>query len=130
MSVAEELLRQGMAFCMAIPTPSGLELCEVRSEQDLERALSEWLSIQIRPESGDGLEFFLSEHLEQHFTRLLIVSAGWYVRDVSSLENQIGVTVISAVDAPNAVYASMGSSCQVAELPADPSRKETFRVIC
>lgn len=129
-SVAEELLRQGMAFCMAIPTPSGLELCEVRSEQDLERALSEWLSIQIRPESGDGLEFFLSEHLEQHFTRLLIVSAGWYVRDVSSLENQIGVTVISAVDAPNAVYASMGSSCQVAELPADPSRKETFRVIC
>ena len=129
-SVAEELLRQGMAFCMAIPTPSGLELCEVRSEQDLERALSEWLSIQIRPESGDGLEFFLSEHLEQHFTRLLIVSAGWYVRDVSSLEKQIGVTVISAVDAPNAVYASMGSNCQVAELPADPSRKETFRVIC
>ena len=119
-----------MAFCMAIPTRGGLELCEVRSDQDLERALAEWLSIQIRPESGDGLKFFLSEHLEQRFTRLLIVSAGRYTRDVSQLENQIGVTIISAVDAPKAVYASIGSSCQVAELPADPSRKETFRVIC
>lgn len=114
-ALGEGLLRQGTAFCMVIPTPQGLELHEVR----------------IPAESGLGLHFFQTEHLESYFTRLLVVSAGRYAQDPGGLDRRCGVTVIScggALEAP--VYTALSPVWESVALPAKAGAGESFRIIC
>ena len=114
-ALGEGLLRQGTAFCMVIPIPQGLELHEVR----------------IPAESGLGLHFFQTEHLESYFTRLLVVSAGRYAQDPGGLDRRCGVTVIScdgALEAP--VYTALSPVWESVALPAKAGAGESFRIIC
>ena len=130
-SLGGQLLRQGAPFCLAIPSKQGLHLVEVRSRRDLEQALPQWLGVELQPDSGVGLQFFLSDRLEQYFTRLLIVSAGVYNHDLGSLGKRIGVTVVSAADSVSApTYTALGPACEAAALPTKENQGESYRVIC
>ena len=118
-ALGEGLLRQGTAFCMVIPTPQGLELHEVRSTRVFARFIPQWMGVRIPAESGLGLHFFQTEHLESYFTRLLVVSAGRYAQDPGGLDRRCGVTVIScdgALEGP--VYSALSPEWESVALPA------------
>ncbi len=128
-SLGEQLLRQGTAFCLALPTQTGLHLHEIRSIRELHQTLPEWFSLQIQPSIGIGLQLFVSEHLEQYFTRLLIVTAGQQNQPFSGLEKQIGVTILCAADTKTVTYTALSTSCNVVTVPSAP-RNEIFRILC
>lgn len=130
-AAGESLLRQGTPFCLAVPTAEGLRLWEVRSLRQLHRQLPEWLSIPACPQRGAGLRYFCTEHLEQHFTRLLLLSAGRYPQNLNGLDRRIGVTVVStAQTAETPTYAELEAACQAVVLPAHPRQGETYRILC
>lgn len=130
-ALGEGLLSQGTAFCLAIPTSQGLMMHEVRSLRRLHDLLPQWMGLQVPAQSGVGLECFRMEHLDQHFTRLLVVSAGKYSADPAALSRRIGVTVVSTADGSAApAYAALGAGCELVVLPARAPRDETYRIVC
>ena len=130
-SLGEQMLQQGESFCLAIPTAQGLRLHEVRSLRELYQLLPQWLGLEIQAQSGVGLQCFLSDHLEQYFTRLLIVSAGKYSQDLTGLGARIGVTAVStAQDASAPSYTALGTDCEAVVLPAVPRHGSCYRIVC
>ncbi len=130
-ALGEGLLRLGTVFCLLIPSKQGIEVCEVRSVRQLHRLLPRWLGVEVCRQSGTGLTCFLSEHMEQYFTRLLVVSAGKYAQDVSGLDRRIGVTVVSTSGEEESVlHTALSSTCEMVVLPAKPRRGEVFRIAC
>lgn len=128
--VGEQLLKLGVAFCMAIPTGKGLQLREVRDERDLERILPEWLGLRVSQSSGDGLKYFLTDHLEEHFTRLIVISAGKYALGVDGLGRRGGTLVISAVTDTDVVRADSSGGCEIIELPAEQRADQVYCILC
>ena len=120
-AIGEQLLRLGCAFCMAVPGKNGLQLCEVRDRRDLQRMLMLWMSSPI--------QYIITEHLEEYFTRLLILSAGVYQQNLHTLSGQIGTTVVSARADLDTVISSVSGSCEMIDIPVDKT-EEMYRIIC
>ena len=130
-TLGEELLRQGTAFCLAIPTRLGLELREVRSLRELHELLPLWLGMEIPEQCGTAYQCFRTEHLEQYFTRLLMASAGRYRQELGGLERRIGITAVStSQEQTSPTYAALGVGCEMAVLPAENKPGEAWRIIC
>lgn len=129
-SVGEELVLQGVAFHMAVLTKYGLELKEVRNEREFQETLSLWMSTALPKESGMGLRYFISEHLEQYFSKILILTSGRYQQELDYLSGRISLTVISAVDGTEFSHVKLNSTCSVEEIPTKQESREVYRVIC
>lgn len=129
--LGEQLLRRGADFCLAIPGKKGLQLCEIRDARELRRVTAMWLGMTIPPESGIGFGVFLSEHLEQYFTRLLLISAGQYVQDIGKLGRRIGITVVSTSDrVAEPSYTRLETGAEIAVLPSEARSGGHYKVIC
>lgn len=129
-AIAQGLLRQGVAFCAALPTAEGLELCEIRTQSDFARCMDWWLSYPIPENPGASLQAFLAQHWEGYFTRLLLLTAGPCDLDLTGLDGQIGLTVVSAVNASAPATAEMSPTTTMVELPTHPDRQAVWRVVC
>ena len=129
-AIAQGLLRQGVAFCAALPTAEGLELCEIRTQSDFARCMDWWLSYPIPENPGASLQAFLAQHWEGYFTRLLLLTAGPCDLDLTGLDGRIGLTVVSAVNASAPATAEMSPTTTMVELPTHPDRQEAWRVVC
>lgn len=129
-AVGEKLLRQNVAFCMAVPTENGLQLYEIQNEWDLRQMIPQWFHIAIQQNAGAGLQLFVTQHMEQHFTRLLILSAGGYRQNVSMLENRIGISILNISEETENVYAVRSGNSEIVELPAETDRGKAYRLIC
>ena len=44
-----------------------------------------------------GIRYFIMEHMEQYFSKILIISSGKYLKELNSLEGRINITVISGI---------------------------------
>lgn len=129
-ALGSELVRQGVPFCMAIPNGSGLDLYEVRTPREHEQMLARWLSTPVQENSGDGLKYFLMEHLDAQFTRLMILAADGYSMDLNRVDGRITATVLNAVLGAGGTHAVMNSSCDFMELPVEPSDRDNCRILC
>lgn len=127
----DQLLAQAVNFCMIIPGKSGIQICEVHSRQEWYRLLPQWLGVEIPQQSGSGMQFFLAEHLEQYFSRLVIFSAGKYEEDIRSLGSHIGVTSISVEkEAAQALYTTLGVGMETIVFPANSGEQTEYKIIC
>ena len=128
-AIGEQLLRLGCDFCMAVPSETGLRLCEVRDQRDFRQMMMQWLSAPIPEQSGQTLQYFVTEHMEQQFTRLLILSAGAYQQNLNALSGQIGSTVVSVREDLQTLATSVNENCEIIEIPVEKS-EELYRIIC
>ena len=129
-ALAEQLVEQGYAFCMIIPTNSGLQVREVRSERQFRQVLAAWMGFQIQENAGNGLQFFQMQHLEEQFTRLVILSAGKYEQDLRGMEERIGITILNVIDDLEESHREESGSCVIAEFPTRQTAGGTYRVTC
>ena len=128
--MGKQLLKNGVVFCMAVPQKNGLRLNEVRSEIDFQNVITGWLGVRLPKKGGLGLKYFLMEHLEQKFTRLIIVSAGRYAQDLSILNEQIGVLTVSVVENISQIHSDMNGTCEMVEIPAEGNIDENYQIVC
>lgn len=129
-ALGEQLLRQGCAFCMAIPTLHGIELYEVRNEREFMDVLPGWLGYPLLKNSGIGLDYFLTEHLQLFFTRVVILSAGEYEHDLKGLDQRTSVMIVNAVEQEETVvYTRMSTNCEMVKIPTK-QQNETYRIVC
>lgn len=129
-ALGEQLLRNGVMYCLAIPTNHELSVNEIRNAQELSRMLSKWLSIPLQFGCGAGMRFFRSERLEQAFSRLILVSAGEFPHELNALDNHVAVTAICADDVEKVSYATISPSCEAVTVPSDAERDDLCRIIC
>lgn len=129
-AIGERLMEKRVSFCMALPAASGLKICEVKDRREMQRILALWLQCPVAPESGDGLRCFMMEHLEQYFTRLLILNGGEYRQNLSGLEERIGITVLHVSATAKYVNAEISNGCETVEIPAGIDNRETYRIRC
>ncbi len=123
------LLRQHVSFCFLQPSARGIALQEVRDIRTFRQQLLCWLSQPISQESGTSLRYFLTEHLQSHFSRLLVLSAGGCSRELSGLAEQLSVTVLNAEEEQEAASAEKLSSRSVLLcLPAPPEAEKEYRI--
>ena len=127
--IASELVSNHTSFCMLMPTKDGLESFEVRSTGDLERMMTQWLSFRIQEKSGAGLQYFQTNHMEQSFSRLMIVSAGRYKESLNGLDRQLGVSLIHIVSDISKQQMTLSGNCEITEIPLNQDIQETCRII-
>ena len=77
------------------------------------------------------MKFFLAEHLEQSFSRLVIFSAGKYASDIRTLGSHIGVTLIGVEkEVESALYTTLGIDCETVVFPAESAEQAEYKIIC
>ena len=129
-TIGEKLIRKGIEFCMALPLSTGLKMYEIRSIQDYYRMQMEWMSFPIQQESGSGLQLFMTEHLEEYFTRMVILSAGVYGQTLGALDGKIGITLINANKEAEDIHVIQKGTCEIVEVPTRSDTKENYQIIC
>lgn len=129
-AVSEELIQQRAAFCVAVPYRDGLMVSEVCGNRDFQKLQLQWLGTSVQMEAGRGMDYFVLQHLEDYFTRLIVISAGRYSKDVVGLNQRIGVTVISTVENVESTTGIAHQSGEMIELSVNELSKEAFRLIC
>ena len=98
--------------------------------REFQKIQIQWMSTPVQMDAGRGVEYFVLQHLEEHFTRLIIISAGRYSKDIVSLAQRIGVTVLSIVEDADSTAEIVQQSEEMIEISADNLPKEVFRLIC
>lgn len=129
-ALCQQLLKKGMTFCVVLPTIKGLRTAEIGSSSDYQKVLSMWLGMRVQRSHGDGLKFFMMEHMERNFTRLLILSAGKYEQNLSGLDGKISVTVLNASDRQNEIRVSREGTCEIMEIPTIQKKDTMYRIMC
>lgn len=128
--VMEQLVNENISFCIAIPTKTGLRVFEIREKRNFRQFLAMWFGIAMQENAGIGLQLFLSEHMEQKYTRLLVITAGEYKQELNGLDQRIGVTVIGTSQEEQAVYTSFGNSLEMIGLPENLEVKGRYSIRC
>lgn len=128
-SVSEALVRHGLSIGAVLPGEHGVYIREIKNRQDLSVMMSEWLSTPVHDKNGSSLQYFMHEHMEQYFTRLLILSAGHYGSLPAGLGERIGVTVVSAVENLEQQKTIRDGNSEVIEIPAK-DRAQTYYIRC
>jgi len=129
-AVCEKLMETGTSVCMILWTERGLEAREISCRHDWEQAMVQWLSTRIQKESGSMLQYFQMEHLEQYFTRLLILTAGKYSQSIQKLDGRIGISIIDVIEGAHFTHTTFGGSCEITEAPAEWEENEHYRIFC
>lgn len=129
-SLGSELLKNGIYFCMALPTVHGLELFEVTNRNEWMQVVSQWMSFPVQQVSGEGIQFFKMEHMARHFTRLIVLSAGSYSQNLKGMENELGVILIESSDKKEFEYTQMPGEIDMISIPVDGDKAEEYRIFC
>lgn len=129
-AIAAQLVRRGAGFCMALPSAMGITLQEVHTLQEYEQLLSCWLSSPVQEQAGEGLRYFLMDHMEQHFTRLVLIAAGEYPRPDLGPEGSIGGLLVSVAEGAAVTHTTLGNSWEIVTLPTELAENEVCRLLC
>ena len=115
---------------MAVPADSGLYFYEINNEREFYRMMPYWMSIEVPQKEGTGLEYFKNQHMEQYFTRLLVLSAGLYQAGLAEIQNYIGITVIHTNEKAERMTVSENGSIVMVEIPTNQERQENYQINC
>lgn len=128
--IMEKLVRQNVVFCIMVPTKTGLRTYEIREQRDLHQFFAMWFGISMQKQAGIALQLFLSEHMDQKFTRLLILTVDEYEQDLKGLDQRIGITVVGTTPEDQVLHTNLGSSLDIIELPEKLEEGERYRIRC
>lgn len=129
-SLGSELLKNGIFFCMALPTAHGLELFEVTNRNEWMQVISQWMSFPVQQVSGEGIQFFKMEHMARFFTRLVVLSAGRYSQNLKGMENELEVILIESSDNKEFEYTQLSGGIDMVSIPVDGDKAEEYRIFC
>ena len=128
--IMEKLVKQRVAFCVVIPTKTGLRVYEIREERDFHQFCAIWYGIPMQKNAGTGFQLFLRERMEQKFTRMLILTAGKYEQDLKGMSQRIGITVIGTTQEERVLHTNLGNRLDIVELPENLESDEQYRICC
>lgn len=127
-ALGEQLAMQGISFCIMVPTDDGMYVHEIDSINEYDRMIAEIMQFRIRDKAGDGLKLFMSEHMEEYFTRLVIVSAGTYKQEFNGLEHQVGITVVSVTQDIDKLHEISRDGARMVEVPLK-NEEDGYRIV-
>lgn len=128
--IAEQLLMKGIHFCVMIPWEQGLNEIYVSGSDDFEKMLEQCMCFKILEYAGSGLEYFITEHKEQDYTRMIIISAGRYGQNLMGLEKHLGITIVNAVDSIDKLFIDAHDGLEIIDIPASKDATGKYHIVC
>ncbi len=128
--VTEQFVMKGVSFCAMIPSEYGLSELYVSDTDDYKKMLGQSMCYKILQQSGSGLDYFITEHKENDYTRLIIVSAGRYDKNLSGLEKQIGITIINAIQDADNMFIDADDNVVVVDIPVQQEDDRSYNILC
>ena len=129
-ALCEQFIKNSTAFCLIIPTEHGLEISEIRDNSDLQRVMRQWLQIKMQSSIGNGMKYFMMENLAQSFTRLIVISAGRVIPDISGADSTMSIMVINATDETDVLTTGVDGNCETVEFPSEADPENVYHIIC
>ena len=129
-AIGQELVRQGVDFCFALPTGETMELLEVCDRRQWMRALNRWMETPLPKRGGDALEYFVAQHIELNFSRVIMLCAGEYSRHPDGYGGRTAFTVVAAVEGKKRSMTAVNERVEIITLPATPQAGEDLRILC
>lgn len=129
-AVAEQLTEQGCDFCMLIPSRGGLEICEIRTPGDVQRVIGQWLGIRLQDQQGFLLQYFMMEHLDRYFSKIIIVTAGKYRQELEALPGRVSITLICSVGGEKFITAELNDHFREIHIPCDQEKMQEYHILC
>lgn len=129
-AAGEQLLKKGVSFCLLIPENGELKVIEIGDRRMFRMALSQWLGSPVQERSAEGVRSFQSAHMEQYFTRLLIVGAGKEYGELEIQLEQVRMVCFIATEECRRLQVGHWKNSMLVAIPASGDRKETWHVIC
>ena len=129
-AAGRELVEKGEKYCMIFPGEDGLKICEIENRQDYAKMIAQWMGMPMKKPQGTGYRYFMNQHLEQRFGRLIILAAGKYEQNLVETGSRIAVTVISAEDSLDTQKNNrISDTCEIVEIPVK-NTEGVCRIIC
>lgn len=129
-SLAEKMNEYRIPFCLGSVTESGIRLAEVNGRNVPERILGEWLRYSIPYECGKGLSFFDMNHYESVFSRLIYISGGGKMENISHINGKISAMILDVEENVEAVHTTVSGSFSIMQIPATLDRDAVIRIVC
>ena len=92
--------------------------------------MRQWLQIKIQSNIGTGMKYFMMENLAESFTRLIVISAGRVMPDLSGSDHTMSVMVINATDETDVLTTGIDGNCETVEFPSEADSENVYHIIC
>lgn len=129
-AAGEDLLKSGIPFCMMLPENGELTVTEVQSRRTFREAVSRWMGSPVQKEGAEGVRYFQTAHMEQYFTRLLIVTAGKAYPETGAQLGQLRMVFITADGECERLQMENWKNSTLVKIPVEAEKKGTWSVIC
>ncbi len=129
-ALSEQFIKNNMGFCLIIPTGHGLEINEIRDNSDLQKVMRQWLQIKMQSSIGTGMKYFMMDNLSESFTRLIVISAGRVIPDISGADGTMSVMVINATDETDKLITGTDGNCETVDFPSGENSDNVYHIIC
>lgn len=129
-AAGEDLLKSGVPFCMMVPENGELTVTEVRSRRTFREAVSRWMGSPVQKNGAEGVRYFQTAHMEQYFTRLLIVTAGKGYPETGTQFRKLRMICITADRECERMQMENWKNSTLVKIPVETEKKGTWRVIC
>lgn len=128
--IGSQLIRKRESFCIAVPVGHGLNILEIQNERQLKKAITSWLSTPLPRVEGTALRYFSMQHLEQYFSRMVILSAGEYEHNPNGLEKRIGITIVSCIKDDQIKHDRAQKFKEITEILVYLEKDKIYKIIC
>ena len=70
------------------------------------------------------------ENLAQSFTRLIVISAGRVIPDISGADSTMSIMVINATGETDVLTTGVDGNCETVEFPSEADPENVYHIIC
>ena len=129
-SIGRELLKKHISFCLILVGKDGIEQQEIQSEADLMDAVVERMSTPISEKENMGFHYFVSEHLENKFSHLIVVNAGETNVDISALNGVVSTCLLTLDETIDSISTTRSGTSYMLQVPVKDRFENTVHIIC
>lgn len=127
-TLCEKLVEMGIPHDIAIPANGQLFTEQIAEQADFVRMEATWMGLPIQEQSGGGLRYFLTEKMQEKYTKLIYITVGECPESILQMAESVDITAIDIQEMGEEVGLSRKGLCEIIELPLGVINKNIHNI--